>query len=194
MNLFRDGKPVRMSKRTGEMVSFEELIDEVGVDATRFIMLSRSTDQPIDFDIAPAKKQDSTNPVYYVQYAHARICSILRKAADEPEATDPDELARKVVPEDADLSLLTDESELALARKIDEFAELAAGCARDLAPFRLTHYAQELASEFTQFYTKCHVLTDDASLTTARLYAADAARRVLAQVLGLLGVTAPDRM
>ncbi len=197
VNLFRDGVAVRMSKRTGEMVTFEELIDEVGVDATRYLMLSRSTDQTIDFDIALAKKQDSSNPVYYVQYAHARICSLLRKAAAArgiSEEQGPDALAEALVARDADLSALVDDAELALARKIDEFPELAAGCARDLAPFRITHYAQDLASTFHQFYTQCHVLTDDEALTTARLFAADATRRVLRSALGLLGVSAPEKM
>lgn len=197
VNLFRDGVAVRMSKRTGEMVTFEELIDEVGVDATRFLMLSRSTDQTIDFDIALAKKQDSSNPVYYVQYAHARICSLLRKAAAARGISDeqgPDALAEALIARDADLSALVDDAELALARKIDEFPELAAGCARDLAPFRITHYAQDLASTFHQFYTQCHVLTDDDVLTAARLFAADATRRVLRNALGLLGVSAPEKM
>ena len=197
VNLFRDGVAVRMSKRTGEMVTFEELIDEVGVDATRYLMLSRSTDQTIDFDIALAKKQDSSNPVYYVQYAHARICSLLRKAAAArgiSEEQGPDALAEALIARDADLSALVDDAELALARKIDEFPELAAGCARDLAPFRITHYAQDLASTFHQFYTQCHVLTDDEALTTARLFAADATRRVLRNALGLLGVSAPEKM
>ena len=197
VNLFRDGVAVRMSKRTGEMVTFEELIDEVGVDATRFLMLSRSTDQTIDFDIALAKKQDSSNPVYYVQYAYARICSLLRKAAAArgiSEEQGPDALAEALIARDADLSALVDDAELALARKIDEFPELAAGCARDLAPFRITHYAQDLASTFHQFYTQCHVLTDDEALTTARLFAADATRRVLRNALGLLGVSAPEKM
>lgn len=197
VNLFRDGVAVRMSKRTGEMVTFEELIDEVGVDATRFLMLSRSTDQTIDFDIALAKKQDSSNPVYYVQYAYARICSLLRKAAAArgiSEEQGPDALAEALIARDADVSALVDDAELALARKIDEFPELAAGCARDLAPFRITHYAQDLASTFHQFYTQCHVLTDDEALTTARLFAADATRRVLRNALGLLGVSAPEKM
>lgn len=198
VNLFRNGEPVRMSKRTGEMVSFEEVLDEVGADATRFLMLGRSTDQTIDFDIEQAKKEDSSNPVYYVQYAHARICSILRKAAGiedaaSPEA-DPDAIAERLIFADADLSLLTHESEFALARRIDEFGEIAASCARDLAPFRLTHYAADLASEFHQFYTQCHVLGEAPELTTARLYVCDATRRVLRNTLSLLGVNAPASM
>ena len=201
VNLFRDGKAVRMSKRTGEMVTFEELIDEVGVDATRYLMLSRSADQPIDFDIEVAKKKDASNPVYYVQYAHARICSILRKAADEADAGAGEagemtmgELAEKIIPEDCDLTPLTHPSELALMRKMADFGNLIALAARDRAPFRLTHYAQDLASLFHQFYTNCHVLTDDADVQTARLALCDATRIVLALSLNLLGVSAPVKM
>ena len=201
VNLFRDGKAVRMSKRTGEMVTFEELIDEVGVDATRYLMLSRSADQPIDFDIEVAKKKDASNPVYYGQYAHARICSILRKAADEADAAAVEagemtmgELAEKIIPEDCDLTPLTHPSELALMRKMADFGNLIALAARDRAPFRLTHYAQDLASLFHQFYTNCHVLTDDADVQTARLALCDATRIVLALTLNLLGVSAPVKM
>ena len=201
VNLFRDGEAVRMSKRTGEMVTFKELMDEVGVDATRFLMLSRSSDQPIDFDIEVAKKKDASNPVYYVQYAHARICSILRKAADPADAEavkagqmTMDELVAKVVPEDADLSVLTNPAEIALLRKMSDFGELVAQAARDRAPFRMTHYCQDLAALFHQFYTNCHVLVEDEKLQTARLYLADAARINLAQALGLLGVSAPVHM
>ena len=201
VNLFRDGKAVRMSKRTGEMVTFEELIDEVGVDATRYLMLSRSADQPIDFDIEVAKKKDASNPVYYVQYAHARICSILRKAADEADAAAVEagemtmgELAEKIIPEDCDLTPLTHPSELALMRKMADFGNLIALAARDRAPFRLTHYAQDLASLFHQFYTNCHVLTDDADVQTARLALCDATRIVLALTLNLLGLSAPVKM
>ena len=201
VNLFRDGKAVRMSKRTGEMVTFEELIDEVGVDATRYLMLSRSADQPIDFDIEVAKKKDASNPVYYVQYAHARICSILRKAADGADAAAVEagemtmgELAEKIIPEDCDLTSLTHPSELALMRKMADFGNLIALAARDRAPFRLTHYAQDLASLFHQFYTNCHVLTDDADVQTARLALCDATRIVLALTLNLLGVSAPVKM
>lgn len=201
VNLFRDGKPVRMSKRTGEMVTFKELIDEVGVDATRFMMLSRSSDQPIDFDIEVAKKKDSSNPVYYVQYAHARICSVLRKAA-EAEASSAaeagkismDELASSLIPADVDLTPLTHSSEIALMRKMDDFGELVALAARDRAPFRLTHYAQELASLFHQFYTNCHIIGEDEVLQAARLALADAARTVLALTLKLIGVSAPSKM
>ncbi len=189
VNLFRDGKPVRMSKRTGEMVTFEELMDEVGVDATRWIMLSRSADQMVDFDIEVAKKQDATNPVYYVQYAHARICSILRKAAGNEEA-----MLDSVAPAEVDLGLLTHESELALMRKMDVFPELVEQAARDRAAFRFTHYAQELAALFHAFYTQCHVMTEDAELTNARLALCDAVRTVLALSLSLLGISAPERM
>ena len=195
VNLFRDGEAVRMSKRTGEMVTFAELIDEVGVDATRFLMLSRSSDQPIDFDIEVAKKKDNSNPVYYVQYAHARICSVLRKAAGEgAEDLSADELAAKVIPADVDLSPLTHEFEIALMRKMDDFGELVALAARDRAPFRLTHYAQELAGLFHQFYTNCHIIGEEPAVQNARLALADAARTVLALTLSLIGVSAPERM
>ena len=192
VNLLRDGEPVRMSKRTGEMVTFEELVDEVGVDATRFLMLSRSSDQPVDFDIEVAKKQDASNPVYYVQYAHARICSIIRKAADSDAPVE--QLLGQVVPAEVDLSLLTHATELALMRKMDEFHELIALAARDRAPFRLTHYAQELAGLFHQFYTNCHIIGEEEGLSNARLALADATRVLLALTLGLLGVSAPERM
>ena len=182
-----------MSKRTGEMVTFEELVDEVGVDATRFLMLSRSSDQMIDFDIEVAKKQDSSNPVYYVQYAHARICSLLRKAAGTDEGT-ADELAARAIPAGTDLAVLTDPSELALMRKLDDFGELIALAARDRAPFRLAHYAQELAALFHQFYANCRIVGEDPAVQDARLALADAARIVLALTLSLLGVSAPERM
>lgn len=204
VNLYRDGEPVRMSKRTGEMVTMQELVDEVGVDATRYLLLSRSSDQPIDFDIEVAKKQDATNPVFYVQYAHARICSVLRRAA---EAVDPalaeanrageitmSQLAEKLIPENVDLSSLTEPSELALMRKMDDFSSLVALAARDRAPFRLTHYAQELAGLFHSFYGACHIMSAPEEVRQARLALADATRIVLALSLNLLGVSAPERM
>ncbi|MDR3037350.1 MAG: hypothetical protein LBU31_02950, partial [Coriobacteriales bacterium] len=173
---------------------------------------------PIDFDIEAAKKQDATNPVYYVQYAHARICSLLRKAAGEtradgsPASTQGDDslvLAGEAkgtggngssaptpapLLADADLSLLTDPAELELARSFAQLEEVIEGAARDLAPFRLTHYAEGLATSFHSFYTRCQVIGDDEALTKARLYLASATRSVLALVLALLGVTAPERM
>ncbi len=203
VNLLRDGVPVRMSKRKGTMIPFKELMDEVGVDATRYTLISKSSNQMIDFDIEKVKKQDNTNPVYYVQYAHARICSILRKGAgvtaEEAEKLGMDEVARRAVGEDYDLSLLTDSTEATLARKLSEFPALVEGCARDRAPFRLTHYAEELAGDFHSFYTVCQVLPSkgrpvDESLSKARLAAVDATRRVLALTLEFCGVHAPQSM
>jgi arginyl-tRNA synthetase len=201
VNLYRDGEAVRMSKRTGEMITFAELIEEVGVDATRYLMLSRSSDQPIDFDIEAAKKRDSSNPVYYVQYAHARISSILCKVASPKDAEAAyagtlgmDDLADAIFQQAPDLSPLTADAELALMRKMEEYQELITDAARDRAPFRLTHYAQELASLFHQFYTTCHVLGEDAALQAARLYLVNATRIVLARTLSLLGVSAPVQM
>lgn len=198
VNLLRDGEPVRMSKRTGEMVTFQELIDEVGVDATRYLMLSKSADQAIDFDIEVAKKQDSSNPVYYVQYAHARICSILRKAGEargmNVESDGIEEIVAELGLDDIDLSPLAHESELALMRKMADFSDLVAGAARDRAPFRLTHYAQELAGLFHSFYGNCHVLGEEESVEKARLALVDSTRIVLALSLDLLGVSAPERM
>ncbi len=203
VNLLRNGEPVRMSKRKGTMVAFDELLAEVGPDATRYTLVAKSNNQMIDFDIEQAKKQDNTNPVYYVQYAHARICSILRRAAgvdvDEAVALGMDEVAARAVGEQYDLGLLTDAAEASLARKISEFAGLVESCARDRAPFRLTHYAEELAAEFHSFYAACQVIPSetrpmDAELSRARLAACDATRRVLALTLQMIGVSAPISM
>ncbi len=198
VTLYRDGQQVRMSKRTGEMITFRELIDEVGVDSTRYMMLSKSADQTIDFDIDVAKKKDASNPVYYVQYAHARICSILRKAGEEQGLEvgvyTPEQLAGALDLDNADLSLLTEDSELALVKKMADFTDLVAGAARDRAPYRLTHFAQDLASLFHSFYQHCHVLGEEHERTKARLALIDAARINLALALSLLGVSAPERM
>lgn len=203
VNLLRNGQPVKMSKRKGTMVPLRELLDEVGADAARFTLVSKSSNQMIDFDIEAVKRQDNTNPVYYVQYAHARICSILRRAAGvtdaEAQELGMDAVALRACPLDCDLSVLTEPSEAALARKLGEFGELVEGCARDRAPFRLTHYAQELAGDFHAFYTVCQVLPSegrpvDAAVSQARLAVCDAVRRVLALTLSLVGVSAPARM
>ncbi len=203
VNLLRDGVPVRMSKRKGTMVTFDELLAEVGPDATRYTLVAKSNNQMIDFDIEAVKRQDNTNPVYYVQYAHARICSILRRAAgvsvDEAAELGMDIVADRAVGADYDLGLLTDATEAALARKLAELPSLVESCARDRAPFRLTHYAEELAAHFHSFYAACQVIPGegrplDAGLSHARLAAVDATRRVLALTLELIGVNAPQAM
>lgn len=203
VNLLRSGKPVRMSKRRGTMVSFEELVAEVGADATRYTLISRSSNQTIDFDIDVVKRQDNSNPVYYVQYAHARICSILRRAAgvsaDEATKLGMEAVAARAIGDDVDYALLCDPAELALSRKISELEGLIAACARDRAPFRLTHFAEELAGAYHAFYAACQVLPSegrpvDAKLSQARLAACDAVRVVLKLVLSLVGVSAPEVM
>jgi arginyl-tRNA synthetase len=196
VTLLRDGEVVRMSKRTGEMVTFEELLDEVGADAARYFFLRRGNDQTLDFDIGLAREQDSENPVYYVQYAHARICSILRKAvgvASDAEI-DVEDAVRRLVPTGVDLAPLTTGPELTLIRKIAEFPEVVEVAAEMLAPHKLPHYAEDLAAVFHQFYTLCRVVTDDVALTAARLALVDATRLTLARALSLVGVSAPERM
>lgn len=197
VTLLRNGEVVRMSKRTGEMVTFEELLDEVGADAARYFFLRRSTDQPLDFDIGLAKEQSSENPVYYVQYAHARICSILRRAsglAQDDEIDVADAVAR-LIPVAVGLEALAEDAEFALIRKIAEFPEVVEEAAEQLAPHKLPHYAEDLAATFHQFYTVCHVVNeDDPALTAARLALVDASRLTLERVLALVGVSAPQRM
>jgi arginyl-tRNA synthetase len=186
VNLFRKGEPVRMSKRTGEMVTFDDLIAEVGPDVARYLFLTRSTDSPLDFDIELAKEQSQDNPVYYVQYAHARICSILNFAESKGVAIPG--------PGEADLKLLKEESELDLIRHMVWFPDFVEDCATFRAPFKLTKYAEDLAAAFHLFYTKCRVVTDDAALTSSRLALVKCARIVLRNTLGLLGVSAPESM
>ena len=203
VNLLRNGEAVRMSKRKGTMVTFDELLHEVGADATRYTLVSKSANQMIDFDIEVAKRQDNSNPVYYVQYAHARICSMLRRAAgidmEEAARMGMDAVSREAAGDDIDLSLLNDATELAVSRKISEFPSLVEGCARDRAPFRVTHYAEDLAGAFHAFYTKCQVLPSpgrpvDEALSKARLALCDAVRIVIALSLNLVGVAAPEQM
>src|SRR3990172_8993138 len=165
---------IRVSKRTGELITLREVIDEVGADACRFFFLSRSADSQMDFDLELAKEQSAENPVYYVQYAHARIASILRLAAE-----------RGVSGSGGDVSLLTDEAELSLIRKMLLLPELVEMVAQNLAPHHLPHYAQDLATAFHWFYKQCRVVSEDEGLTSARLKLVDAARVVLARTLGL---------
>ncbi len=185
VNLKRGGADVRMSKRAGEFVTLRELLDEVGPDPIYFLLLTRTIDATIDFDLDLAVEQSDKNPVYYVQYAHARISSVLRYAADlgwDPQAA-------------GDASLLTHESELALIRKMLELPEVVALAATQLAPHHLTFYAHDLAAVFHAFYRDCRVVApEEPERTQARLMLTRAARLTLAQALGLLGVTAPARM
>ncbi|HUX75503.1 MAG TPA: arginine--tRNA ligase [Anaerolineae bacterium] len=185
VNLKRGGEDVRMSKRTGEFVALRELLDEVGPDPIRFMLLTCTVDATIDFDLDLAVEQSEKNPVYYVQYAHARIASVLRYAADL--GWDP------ATP--GDVSLLTHESELALIRKMLELPEVVAQAATQMAPHHLTFYAQDLAATFHAFYRDCRVVDPEApEQTQARLMLVQAARLTLARALELLGVTAPERM
>lgn len=176
-----NGQPVRMSKRTGNIVTLREVLDDVGSDACRFFFVSRSADSHLDFDLDLAKKQSDENPVYYVQYAHARIASILRYAA----STDF---------RDADVSLLQHPAELELIRKMLELPELVETAATTLEPHHLPHYGMELAAVFHSFYTQCRVVTNDLPLTKARLKLVAAAQVTLRNTLDLIGVSAPEQM
>ncbi|MEW6662740.1 MAG: arginine--tRNA ligase [Bacillota bacterium] len=186
VRLMQGGEVLRMSKRTGQYITLQELIDEVGVDAARYFFVMRSPDSHLEFDLDLAKSQTAENPVYYVQYAHARICSILRQASEQgypmPQA------------ERVGMDVLTHPSELELIRKIADFPDVVAGAAQNLEPHRLTRYAQELATLFHGFYTNCRVLVEEEPLRQARLVLADAVRITLRNLLGLIGVSAPERM
>ena len=186
VKLFRSGEPVTMSKRTGEIVTLDELLDEVGADAARYFFLQRSADSPLDFDIELAKRESPENPVFYVQYAHARICSILTYAAESG--------ADMSAPTPEDLDTLTEPSEMDLLRKLAELEEMVEFCAERRVPHRLTGYAEELAQAFHAFYRDCRVVTEDECLTRARIFAVRGVRQVLEVILGLLGVTAPEKM
>ncbi|MBM4444109.1 MAG: arginine--tRNA ligase [Chloroflexi bacterium] len=183
VTLRRGGVELRISKRSGELVTLREVVDEVGADACRFVFLSRSTDSQMDFDLELAKKESAENPVYYVQYAHARIASILRMAAE-----------RNIDISRGDVSLLVTEPELGLIRRMIELPEVVEIVAANLEPHHLPHYALELATAFHGFYRDCRVISEDEALTAARLKLVDAARIVLARTLSLMGMTAPERM
>ncbi len=185
VSLFSQGKSVRMSKRTGEMVTLDELLAEVGSDPARYFFLMRSTDTALDFDIELAKSQTSENPVFYVQYAHARICSILRHATEQ---------GLSPAGKDANMSLLTHQAELALLRELAETPSIIARAAVARAPHRLTKYVEDIAGAFHQFYHQCRVVSEDKDISIARLTLIDATRQVLKNVLGLIGVSAPEKM
>lgn len=186
VNLLRDGKPVQMSKRAGTIVTLREIMDEVGRDAARFFFVIRRCDSTVDFDLELAKKASSENPVFYIQYAHARICSIRR------------ELAERGIPmptmEDFDVSLLTDPTEINLAKAVSRFPEEIMKAAEETAPHRLVYYATELAEAFHAFYNAQRVLGVEENVMKSRILLVEAARVTLKNALGILGVSAPEKM
>jgi arginyl-tRNA synthetase len=185
VTILRRGEAVRASKRAGVLVLLDELVNEAGVDAARYTFLTRSMDSPLDFDIELAKERAPENPVYYTQYAHARICSILRRAEEQGHRPD---VAR------ARLELLAHPAEDRLMRRLAAYEELVIDAARLRAPQKVTRYVEELASDFSGFYRDCRVVSEDGELTAARLALCIAVRAVIADALGLLGVSAPERM
>ena len=186
VKLWEGGAEVKMSKRSGKYVTLKELVDEVGVDAVRFVFLSKDHTSPLDFDIGLVKRKDSENPVYYVQYAHARVCSLFRKAATEnihlPEQPD------------STLQRLVLDEEIALIRKMAEFPSLIEEIAGDLGPHRLTYYLTELAGSFHRYYNRHRIVSDDRTLTRARLFLSSGIRILVKNGLSLLGVSAPEVM
>ncbi|MGQ0840479.1 arginine--tRNA ligase [Actinokineospora sp.] len=190
VNLLSDGKPVRMSKRAGTVITIEDLVDAVGVDAARYAMIRSSADSTLDIDLGVWTKRSNDNPVFYVQYAHARLASLLRNAADLGLAVPG--------PDDADLGLLTHQREGDLVRTLGEYPRIVATAAELREPHRVARYLEELAGAYHKFYDSCRVLPqgdeEPGPLTTARLALCAATRQVLANGLGLLGVTAPERM
>jgi arginyl-tRNA synthetase len=186
VTLLRDGQPVRMSKRRGEFVLMEELLEEVGRDAARFTFLTRRHDSPLEFDLAVATRQSSDNPVYYVQYAHARIRSIFRQAAEQGIA----------VPRLTDIgtSPLVEPADLALIKQLLQFPDLVKGATRALEPHRVAYWLQQLASEFHAWYKNHRVIQDDARLMHARLALCATVGTVIKNGLDLLGVSAPESM
>ncbi len=186
VRLMRDGEVVRMSKRTGKAITLSDLLEDISVDAARFFFNMRSAGSHLDFDLTLAAEQSNENPVFYVQYAHARICSILRLLEEE---------GVKVLPfAEVKTALLTDESELALLKKLADLPDEITSAAKALEPARLTRYVMDLAAAFHTFYTACRVRTEDRDLMNARLKLIDSTRIVLKGVLSMLKITAPEKM
>jgi arginyl-tRNA synthetase len=186
VNLLRDGQPYTMGKRSGNFVTLHDVVDEVGKDACRFFFLMRRSDSQLDFDLELAKRQSNDNPVYYVQYAHARVCSINRTAAEQ--CVDLPACGT------ADLSCLTLAEELGLAKHLARYPETVVGSAQSCEPHRIVYYLQELAAQFHSYYNRQRVLVEDVAVTRARLYLVNGVKIVLANALNLLGVDAPERM
>ena len=184
VTLRREGEIVRLSKRSGDIITLREVVEEVGADAVRFFLLARAAESQMDFDLTLAKEESDENPVWYVQYAHARICSILSRADDLDSSG-------------GNVNLLTTEPELALIRQMLMLPEVIELAAQDLAPHHLTYYAQDLAALFHSFYKQCRVLSSDPAdleLSKARLKLVLAAKHVLARTLHLMGMSAPESM
>ncbi len=175
-----------MSTRSGEAIFLREVVDEVGVDATRYNLLAISPDTAVNFDLELAKRQSMDNPVYYLQYAHARMCSLERFAAEEGIGRLP--LA------EVDLAVLDHRCELELLRQADRLREEVAEAAARRAPHRMVAFGYEFAGAFHKFYNDCRIVTEDAALTQARLWLVEAAKSVMAAVLGILGISAPESM
>jgi arginyl-tRNA synthetase len=181
-SIFRDGKVVEMSTRSGQYITLREVLDEVGVDASRYFFLMRRTSSHLNFDLEVAKKQTAENPVYYVQYAHARIASILRQAGVVDKPLLPDDYFMK------------EEEELNLMKKLWQFSYILKVCLGTLDPYMMTVYLQETAEAFHKFYDRHRVLGQDAACTQSRICLIYSAKTVLAKGLDLLGVTAPEQM
>ncbi|WP_302534874.1 arginine--tRNA ligase [Megasphaera elsdenii] len=187
VSLFRDGKPVKMSKRTGQAITLNELIEEVGTDAARYFFIMRSLDTQLDFDLDLAKSHSNENPVYYIQYAHARIYSIYRQAKEAGANLSMDW-------SDVKWDTLTNEYELELIKKMAAFPEEVQRAARERAPHRIAHFVHELAGMFHAFYNHCRIIQEDKDLEKARLALVTAVRITIANSLAILGVSAPKKM
>ncbi|OHO68335.1 arginine--tRNA ligase [Staphylococcus sp. HMSC036D05] len=184
VRLMQNGEEVKMSKRTGNAITLREIMDEVGIDAARYFLTMRSPDSHFDFDLELAKEQSQDNPIYYAQYAHARICSILKQAKEQGVE----------ITTDADFTTITNEKAIELLKKVAEFETTIESAAEHRAPHRLTNYIQDLASAFHKFYNAEKVLTDDAEKTKAHVVMIEAVRITLHNALILVGVTAPESM
>jgi arginyl-tRNA synthetase len=187
VNLLRGGEPASMSTRSGEFVTLKDVVDEVGRDAARFIFLTRHYESPLDFDLELARKQTNENPVYYVQYVHARISSILKKGEKEKGIT-------RVGWNENALSGLIEKEEIQIIRQLAVYPETVKASAELMEPHRITYYLMDLASSFHSYYNKHKVLTDNPDLTQARLYLVLAVQKVIRNGLTLLGVSAPNKM
>ena len=186
VSLYRNGELVKMSKRTGQSVTLNELIEEVGTDAARFFFVMRSIDSQLDFDLTLATEKSNENPVYYIQYAHARICSIMRQLEEAGIAVMP--------ATEAKLNTLVEASELELIKKLGEYPEMIAGAAKERAVHRVAHYVHDLAGLFHSFYNQCRILGVDSDLQQARIALVKTVGHVIRHALSILGVSAPERM